>query len=479
MKDSKLVNDLKQLSANELRLLGDFVASPYHCKDEHMPRFLEAVVETNFESDKLDRQQIFKKVYPTKTYKDQQFYELNSSLYRLLEEFLVAQKLRKSQRENSVLLLEALSEGKMERAFRIKHTAWHKEVESSDVRDEDYYLNQYRAESAGDDLFMRLELRSADDKLKQKMDHLDHFYFAAKLRTACEMHNRANIIEADYEQRFTDQVIAIIEGHAEYFRSITAVWAYYLIYKMLTTDEEIHFRALRELLTTQSQCFSKSEARGLFQHALNFCIRRINRAQAGWLEEIFGVYQLQLSKGLLVEGKFVNQWNYKNIITVGLRLKEYDWTHDFLQKQRELLAPEYRENAFNYNLANFYYETGDHAKAKKLMQTVEFTDPYYNLATRSLLSRIYFEEDDSEALFAQLEAFRGFLSRNKKISKYQKEVNLNFIRLTKSAQRLRDLKPLRFTEKYGKRVDDLDARIRSKSMVHQKWVLAQVGTLRK
>lgn len=478
MENSKLINGLKVLSINEHRLFDQFVRSPYYCKDPNIARFLNAIVETEYLPDKLDRQLIFEAVFPERAYSDQSFYELGSTLYRLLEEFLIAQRLGQSNQRKSAVLLEEFSERVMNRSFQLKYKSQARETDNSSRRDEHYYLNQYLIETAADDLFMRQELRGQNDSLIAKMDNLDHFYFAAKLRTACEMHNRANIVATAYEDRFTTEVVSIIEANPEHFRSIAAVWAYYLIYKMLVSNKESFFLDLRELLASQLHCFSRSEARGLFQHALNFCIRRINQAEAGWLEKIFDVYQLQLEKNYLTEGKYVNQWNYKNIITVGLRLKEYEWTRAFLEEQRENLAPEFRENAFNYNLANFLYETGEKGQAQRLMQTVAFTDPYYNLATRSLLSRIYLEEEDGEGLFAQLEAFRGFLSRNKRISKYQKEVNLNFVRLTKSVQRLKDLKPLRITEKYLARVADLEKRIKGKSTVHQLWLLQQLNQLR-
>lgn len=59
---------------------------------------------------------------------------------------------------------------------------------------------------------------------------------------------------------------------------------------------------------------------------------------------------------------------------------------------------------------------------------VEFTDVFYQLDSRVLQLKIYFESDDYENLFYHISAFRIFLKRNNSISENQRTIYRNLVR---------------------------------------------------
>src|SRR5690606_12553717 len=122
--------------------------------------------------------------------------------------------------------------------------------------------------------------------------------------------------------------------------------------------------------------------------------------------------------------------NYKNIVTLGIRLKEFDWTDRFIEKYKETLAPQFRQNAYTYNLASYYVGKKEYKSALKLLQKVEFVDVFYHLDAKAMMLRMYYELDDTEALESLMQTFKAYLNRNKLISNYQNEVYLNLIKYT-------------------------------------------------
>ena len=128
--------------------------------------------------------------------------------------------------------------------------------------------------------------------------------------------------------------------------------------------------------------------------------------------------------------KFLPQFDYKNIVTIALRMKELSWAKKFIEEYKPWLRKEERENAYTYNLAHWHFHNRDYSKTLSLFQRVEFTDIYYQLDTRSIVLKTYFEQDDAEAFFYQASAFRTYIRRNKLVSDYQRVSYRNFIKFT-------------------------------------------------
>jgi len=255
---------------------------------------------------------------------------------------------------------------------------------------------------------------------------------------------------------------------------------YYHIFLALSEPEEVaHYFRLSQVLETNHIHFPREEARTLYNFAQNYCIRKANSGRSEFLEELFGLYRFLLQSGLILEEGYLTQWDYKNAITVGLRLNNVGWTEQFIHEYKDQISPAFRENAFNYNLSNFYFETNELGKALQLLQSVEFTDVYYNLSARSLLLKIYYQQGDTEALYALSEAFKVFLKRNKLVSQYQSKVHLNLIKLVKKTHKLRLKKPRRITEGYQAEMDELATEIAAtREITNVNWLKEKLNELR-
>ncbi len=109
----------------------------------------------------------------------------------------------------------------------------------------------------------------------------------------------------------------------------------------------------------------------------------------------------------------------------------------FIHDYKGFLLAQNRENAFIYNLSAYHYERKNHEAALELIQSLQFTNVFYNLGFRSLLLKIYFEKQEEDALFSLLDSFSTYLRRNKQLSKYQQKVYANLLKFTRQTARLR------------------------------------------
>jgi tetratricopeptide (TPR) repeat protein len=105
------------------------------------------------------------------------------------------------------------------------------------------------------------------------------------------------------------------------------------------------------------------------------------------------------------------------------------WVENFIKTYNNLLSEEFRENAFNYNMAELYYYRNDFDKAIKLLNQVEFSDIYYSFDTKKMLIKIYFELNEIDALLSLIASFKIFIKRNTSVSEANKEAYNNFINI--------------------------------------------------
>ena len=180
--------------------------------------------------------------------------------------------------------------------------------------------------------------------------------------------NRANIISANYHLRMLEAVLNYIRNNLEEFKNTPAITIYYRILMTLTVSEDItHYRQLIKLLDKNFHLFCHEEARQMYDFAQNYCIKKINWGTISFGKELFTLYKKLLENKIIFKGKYLSQWDFKNIATIALREEEFDWMKNFVQKYKEHVAPEFRKNAFAYNMAAYYFGIEKYREALKLM----------------------------------------------------------------------------------------------------------------
>ncbi|MGB1242987.1 MAG: hypothetical protein ACPG49_10730, partial [Chitinophagales bacterium] len=116
--------------------------------------------------------------------------------------------------------------------------------------------------------------------------------------------------------------------------------------------------------------------------------------------------------------------------------KEFAWTEEFIETYKDKLAPNFRQNAYAYNLAYLYFHQNQFDNALKLLHEVTFEDIGYSIKSRTLLLRVYYELDEIDPFYSLIDSFKIYLKRNKLLSESRKKIYLNFIKFIARLSRL-------------------------------------------
>jgi hypothetical protein len=329
-----------------------------------------------------------------------------------------------------------------------------------------------------DTAFGQKQERKFDQALQQKVDGLDAFYFTTKLKESCEMLNRSRIIEGQYQLNFVDEIVEYLSGENP-LSKVPAIKIYLQIYKTLKESEnETHFEQLTELLEAYNGFFTQKEAVGMYRYAQNYCIRRVNSGQKKYFNNLFSLYKNQLESQVNMPNGILSSDDYKNIVTVGLQLKKNDWVFDFIHKYKAHLSESDRENVFNYNLATYYYGTKNYDQAIRLLNTVQFSDIYYEASGKLILLKTYYLEKETQALSYLADAFKLNLQRNKKIAPNYRLAITNFLIQVKKLARLKEDKSYLKKEVFLTRINRLKTRIEGLDLILDRhWLLGQIEVI--
>ena len=250
------------------------------------------------------------------------------------------------------------------------------------------------------------------------------------------MLTRQNFLNSEYTTRLREEIMAHLKNSD--YSEHPAIEIYHMVLLTLVEEQnENHFRKLLQLLKEYPKFFAPEELRDLYFLAQNYCTKKINQGHRSYLRDYFNLSKLLLEKDLVYENGYILPSSFKNIVTVGLRLEEYDWVENFIYTYKNKLAPKYRENAFTYNLAWLHFFKEEYRKTLRLLSHVEYMDVYYILDSKILLLKTYFELEDVDAFFSLCDSFYVYLRRNELISAYQKNICLNFVKYVKRLMRAR------------------------------------------
>lgn len=430
MQNALLTALLGTLEKKEQRDFRKFLASPFFNLRQDVALLFELLIKCLNEGHALpDKQPIFHLLYGAdQPFDDHRVRMAMSMLLKLVEQFLVV---------NELLADEVKAKAKLAEVYRKRNLPKHFERavrEATELNEKNPYRNdgffsdsfalqleQFRFASVGN--------RSAAHNLQAITDDLDIAYFARKLRQACLMLSHQAVYKTAYRFGMLDPLLHQV-AH-EPVLQVPAVMVYYYCYLALTRpDQPEHFHQLKKLLVEECAKFPPQEIADLYLLAINFCIKRYNEGDRQHLADEFDLYKQGFKHAYLLQNGVLSRFTFRNAITLGLVMGDFDWVERFIHEFKGKLEPRHRESMLSFNLARLAYARQHYAQALQLLQKSEYDDLLLNLAAKTVMLKVYFETHEHDALESHLSAMQRFIHR-KKIMGYHRENYLNTIHFTR------------------------------------------------
>lgn len=457
MKNSKFIDLFKILSPKEQKKFKAYVFSPFFNKNEKIRMLLETIYEVKptFDHPNLQKQSLHQLLFKTDHYNEYQINNIISDLSKLLYDFLAYQQYEKDKQRKKSLLLEEMLEREELNQFNRISNSYQQLQQNNPHLNYQHHLDDFNFHDKMVRYNLAIKMRARDEHLQLQNDSLDLAYFSNKLRIACDMVSRNIVTNADYKCHFLNDIIERYEQNYLEYQSKPALTVYYKTLQLINNQSEDSYRELKQYLAVHLSIFPNEELRILYVYLQNFCIYKLNSGDSSYYKELRDLYQVLLENKIIFKNGYLMQWTFKNIVTVGIRLSDFEWTETIINKYKEFLFVEQRPNAVAYNMAALQFAQENYSAALKQLHNVEFTDTVYHLGAKIIQIKSYFELKETEALFSLIEAFKKYILRNKELAPYRKKANANFLKLVKKVYQLKETKKSNSNANWKKKQDKI------------------------
>lgn len=465
--NSHLLQLFSRLTPALLRRLRQYLLSPYFNQREDVYQLFEYLRDDRKRKfPKLDRQMVFTAIYPNKLYDDGRLNLLMHLLQQQIKQFLAQQEFEKEAQLQELYQCRSLRKLNATKHFEKAFTKLKKEHERQPYRNVGYHYLNYQLHQEEYE-YITTQRRGGRMNLEELVKELTVFYLSDILRHSCTVLTAQRIGQEAYELELLEEVLRYVERSP--VRYTPAVAIYHQAYKLLAdtnSSKEEDLDAFERLIEQHWQQFPAPEIRDIYLLAINYCIQRLNRGQRQFISRALQLYKQGLAREVLLEHGQLSKFTYNNVLMLALASQEYDWANGFLYQYKARLPEAERENAFQYNLAVYYFHKPDYDQALVLLNQVVFEDLLYNLNSRSMLLRIYYERELFDVLESHLDSFATFIRRKEQLG-YHRDNYLNLINFVRQLLRI----PPGEKEALQTLRDHVNE---TQALAEKKWLLAQI-----
>ncbi|MCP4442949.1 MAG: hypothetical protein GY810_28925 [Aureispira sp.] len=469
MNKSKLVQLFKVFDRQEKELLRKWMESPAHNVNGNVDKLFEYL----FSRRKLtpvstSRYKAFVYVFGQVEYDDPKMKHLMNISVFILEDFIGFLKYKKSSFFQKKALISFCREHKLEKYAKQYIDKTQKTQKKQVIQNSKYYLHQYELE---EEVFEQegTSIRRENTNLQAIFDNHYIVFMLETLRHACTAITHQNLYKLNYKIPLLEQVL--LDAKQEEYLKIPALQMYYHSYMALVNSEEgVHFEELKKLLLFNKQILPPTEIKSIYIIAINYCVKRLNTGAEEYVRAVFELYQYGLANDILVneEGE-LSRFAYKNIATIAIRLEEFEWSQQFMEAYTGLLKKEHQKNYRRYAQVKLFFAQKNYDKCLEELAQVEFDDLFLNIGAKTMLLKIYYEQEHFDALESLLVSFQRFLQRKTMIA-YQQKIYSNMLLLVDK------LMKLAYFDK--KEIEVLRAEIETTNpLTERPWLLAQLDKL--
>ncbi len=442
MLKSSLLQIVSSLSSQEFREFGDYVRSPFFNKNESVSRLYEylALKYPEFEDEMLNKEVLFKRLFPGAKYNESFVKTLIFNLSHLAEDYLGYIQYRKEPLGEETRILRELEERNIEGPFLRKLKAAEGNLERVKFKNENFFLSKYNMQSFREAHWLSNQrfLNYKDLPEKEafaKAKSILAFFFIKILKEYSLVYSQKRIVNFDYQFEFIDILLEYLkENYQKYNSPLLGLVLNKTL--MLKEGKAEYYLKTKEILVAEMDRLVWIDRFNAMSALSTFAIEQYYKGSQEYMKERFDLHKIILANklyGTSEKGGSFNEQLFINMVVVGLQLKEIGWSESFIKQYEPLLNPDYRTNPGFLSRSRLSLAKGKFEEALMYLSKITSLDKAsYKTSVKNLTLMIYFEMGRSVEALDVADTYRKFLSRDNILPKAQRDRNANFLKFYNS-----------------------------------------------
>ncbi|MBS1552240.1 MAG: hypothetical protein JST15_09265 [Bacteroidetes bacterium] len=439
MKKSKIISILKSFSPEELKKFRDFVHSPFHNKNKNALGLFEIIRKyyPGFEESPIEKEKVFRKLFPGKNYNDTVMRILLSDLLKISEEYLAYTGFKKNKYDELKFLLSEYKERNLDSLYKRNFRYAESTLDESGNIDIYYFLKRFELESAGIDFLISKDKQISTGKnVLRQGEYLVSLFLSGILNIVHELKVHKDVLNIEFEFNLADKAIQSIDleallGYMKdnnfiYYPVISIYYNMYMSYIHEDIDE--YYYELRKKVDENFGYFTRNERVNLMIILENICLIKAVNGKPDFYHNLMEIYRKMLSEKIYLhsDNEYFQINLFRNMFYTAIILEDYKWAEKFLSEHISELSPGQRENMDHYTKAVLFFEKKNFNGSLEEVNKVKFNFFVYKYDVKLLMLKSFYELGYYENALSMIDSFSHFLSKNKIVSETEKERFGNF-----------------------------------------------------
>jgi len=441
---SNLIKVLSTFSKKELNEFEKFVSSPFFNNQSTLVRLFNEIKNYYPEFNSIDftKENLFSIINPGKKYNDTLFRKYFSNLAKLSEDFLVCIDIKSNDDRRQTSLLDQYDKRILYPMFEKLSQQINERLDHEGITNESFYYKNFREELKASFNIRTNNLQRLNNDLKNAHKYiLLHLLLSSTVYSNMMLVNKKSFKDADLENTFegffeTFDLIKYLESRNDLSRSesLFVDLCKYDILLMKDPCVKENLTSMNDVLLKMTSHLNKNLLYTFFSHLNIYYIINIENGKKEYLRDLFENYKLMISKDLYIsEGRgYINFSEYRSILLYALKLKEYDWAEEYINKHKTYHNPETQKNISNFSFAYLNFEKNNYDEALNFLSKVKRDNIIIKLDTEVIYMILYFEKGYFDSALSLAETTFQSLSTNKVLSKDVLINQLKFIKYFKA-----------------------------------------------
>lgn len=508
----KLIEILKTFDKAELKRFERFVRSDYFNTNERVSKLLKSLKKFYplFNNPGLTNEYLFRQIYGTRKFNDKTFRYLLSELLVLAGRYISIAVIEIDKTEMKKNLVDGMISRKLFSQTRSHLAELEKDVDRNFVIGTTYLHDKIDI-----CLFwhMFFYFSGSQNPVMHKNIEGGEYLIYNTIIDLCHIYQSLNVIKSSHNIVYEDNLLfAFIrnfnfKGLLEELENIEKIYSVkndlrgaqrrsnpidrsnkdktrllnafkiYLCFMITYLDEkdEEYFQKMKDLVHKNEDFFKREELRDIHVMLSNCCsIKRKTIDNKKYLRYLFEITKNALSKNLYPtsKGQYMAFTVYFRALDTALTLKELEWAENFVNKYIKEIAPEIRDDVYNYSIAELRFQRKQFEPVLESLAKVVYKYALIKPRVRSLMLMTYYELNHIEEAYSLIDSHSHFLNSNKKITPEQRKAELNFLSFIKEIFKIREKPENKET------LDTLKNNITECNLLSRKeWLLEKVNEL--
>jgi hypothetical protein len=446
MKKTTAVTILGSLSESEIKEFDKFIISPFFNNQPSLTRFYEALKKRYpaFEEKASDRKKIFAELYPDKPFNDEVVRRLTSDLKKLLDTYIYNKVLETNPVEARYLKSFEYSRRGLIKEAEKELDQIIKRIGSNGPMSSDYVKNRLDYE----DRLVQIKLSSnrQSEISPNFINEVEYLIYHFIQRLSYYLHNvRVNkVIFNVSESKFMNDFIASVDlskidklialdSMSDNTKKAMRVYVLFILNNFYEKDET-YYTELKSILPETIEYFQEHEKYNVYQMTEAICWQKmvvVNRER--YRRELFEINKMRLASGVfLPDGRTMRFMLFRQILMTALQLKEAAWAEQFVEDYSKYLPDNIRNNLKLFAEAHLLFEKQRFEESLAILNRIDFDVFTLKFDIRNLMMRIYIELNFIEEAISLLDSYKHFISKNKGVSDYYRNITESFLKYCKS-----------------------------------------------